>query len=222
VARDYIKAIVERDVRDIADVEKLDHLPGLLQILAHHSGQLTNFAELGGQARLDGKTTQKYVGIFEQLFLLKRVRPWFRNEMQRLIKTTKLHFVDSGLLGATLALTEAQIAKDRMKFGALLETFVFGEITKLAGWADEKYNLHHYRDKDQDEVDIVIEDDGGALTGIEVKASATVRATDFKGMRKLMAYCGGDFKLGVVLYDGAQIVPFGDRLFAAPISCLWN
>ncbi len=221
-ARDYVKAIVERDVRDIADVEKLGHLPGLLQILAHHSGQLTNFTQLGGQAGLNDKTTQKYVGIFEQLFLLKRVTPWFENKMQRLVKTTKLHFVDSGLLGATMALTEAQIAKDRMKFGALLETFVFGEVTKLTGWADEKFNLHHYRDKDQDEVDIVIEDDQGALAGLEVKASATVRATDFNGMRKLMEYCGDNFKLGVVLYDGAQVVPFGERLFAAPISCLWN
>ena len=86
----------------------------------------------------------------------------------------------------------------------------------------EGYTLHHYRDKDQDEVDIVVENEQGALVGIEVKASATVHANDFKGMRKLLDNCGDDLKLGLVLYDGMKVVPFGDRLFAAPMSCLWT
>jgi predicted AAA+ superfamily ATPase len=221
-ARDYVKAIVNRDVRDIADVEKLEQLPWLFQVLAHHAGQLANFTQIGGQIGLDDKTTRKYVGIFEQVFLLREVSPWFRNEMKRLIKTPKLHFIDSGLLSAMLGLTESRIAKNRSVFGALLETFVFSENTKQSAWSDESFTLHHYRDKDQDEVDFIIEDGQGALVGIEVKASATVHAGDFKGMRKLLDTCGDDLKLGVVLYDGTQVVPFGDRLFAAPISCLWN
>ena len=120
-----------------------------------------------------------------------------------------------------LALTTEQIAKDRSKFGAVLETFVFAEVMKQTTWSDEGYTLHHYRDKDQDEVDIVVEDEHGALVGIEVKASATVYASDFKGMRKLLDICGDDLKLGIVMYDGTKVVPFGDRLFAAPMSCLW-
>jgi predicted AAA+ superfamily ATPase len=221
-ARDYVKAIVQRDVRDIADVEKLDQLPRLLQALAHQSGQITNFTQLGGQIGMDDKTTRKYVGILEQLFLVNRVSPWFRNELKRLIKTPKLHFVDSGLLAALLALTAEQTARDRSTFGAVLETFVFSEVMKQTTWSDEGYTLHHYRDKDQDEVDIIVEDEHGALVGIEVKASATVHASDFKGMRKLLDSCGDDLKLGLVLYDGTKVVPFGDRLFAAPISCLWT
>jgi uncharacterized protein len=220
-ARDYVKAIVQRDVRDIAEVEKLDQLPRLLQALAHQSGQLTNFTQIGGQIGMDDKTTRKYTGILEQLFLVQRVSPWFRNELKRLIKTPKLHFVDSGLLATLLALTTEQIAKDRSTFGALLETFVFAEVMKQTTWSDAGYTLHHYRDKDQDEVDIVVEDEHGALVGVEVKASATVHASDFKGMRKLMDICGDDLKLGIVMYDGTKVVPFGDRLFAAPISCLW-
>lgn len=220
-ARDYVKAIVQRDVRDIAEVEKLDQLPRLLQALAHQSGQLTNFTQIGGQIGMDDKTTRKYIGILEQLFLVHRVSPWFRNELKRLIKTPKLHFVDSGLLAALLAMTTDQIAKNRSTFGAVLETFVFAEVMKQTTWSDAGYTLHHYRDKDQDEVDILIEDEGGALVGIEVKASATVHAGDFKGMRKLLDICGDDLKLGLVLYDGTKVVPFGDRLFAAPMSCLW-
>lgn len=221
-ARDYVKAIVQRDVRDIAEVERLDQLPRLLQALAHHSAQLTNFTQIGSQVRLDDKTTQRYVGILEQLFLVQRVSPWFRNHLKRLIKTPKLYFIDSGLLSAMTALTADQIAKDRGLFGAALESFVFAEIVKQTGWSDEEHTLHHYRDKDQDEVDVIVENGQGALVGIEVKASATVQASDFKGLRKLAAICGDDLKLGVVLYDGTNVVPFGSRLFAAPISCLWS
>jgi len=194
----------------------------LLQVLAHHSGQLTNFTQIGGQLGIDDKTTRRYIGILEQLFLVQRVSPWFRNRINRLVKTPKLHFLDSGLLAAMQGLTAEQIAKNRSRLGALLETFVFSEILKQTAWIQQRCTLSHYRDKDQDEVDFIVEDERGAMVGIEVKASATVRSSDFKGIRKLLQNCGVDLKLGVVLYDGETIVPFGDRLFAAPISCLWS
>ncbi len=220
-ALDYVNAIVQRDVRDIADVEKLDAMPRLLRILANHSGQLTNFTQIGGQIGLDDKTTSKYVGVLEQLFLVRRVEPWFRNRVKRLVKTPKLHFLDTGLLGALMGVTAERIAKDRSVFGVLLETFVFAEVLKHVSWSGESHALHHYRDKDQDEVDLVIETDRGALIGLEVKAGATVNAGDFKGLRKLANACGDDFAQGLVLYDGKMVLPFGDRLLAAPISCLW-
>jgi hypothetical protein len=220
-ARDYIRAIVERDVRDIADVERLDRMPRLLQVLAHYSGQLTNFTQVGGQIGFDDKTTRKYVGILEQLFLVRRLQPWFRNELKRLVKTPKLHFLDSGLLAALLGVTPERIAADRTVFGRLLETFVFSEILKQVSWMDRSCAVFHYRDKDQDEVDLVLEDVAGAVVGIEVKAAATVMAADFKGLRKMAAACGSDFQAGIVLYDGETTVPFGRRLFAAPVSCLW-
>lgn len=221
-ARDYLKAIIQRDVRDIAEVGKLDQLPHLLRVLAHHSGRLTNFTQIGGQLGLDDKTTGRYVAILEQLFLVRRVEPWFSNRLNRLVKTPRLHFLDSGLLAATLGATEERIAKDRAILGPVLETFVFSEILKQSEWLDESCILHHYRDKDQDEIDIVLETGGGALIGIEVKAAATVSAADFRGLRKLGDARGDDLKLGVVLYDGENIVPFGDHLFAAPISCAWG
>ena len=221
-ARDYVKAIVQRDVRDIAEVEKLEQMPRLLQILAHHSGQLTNFTQVGGQIGFDDKTTRKYVSILEQLFLVRRVEPWFRNQLKRLVKTPKLHFLDSGLLGTLLRATAEQVARDRSIFGTLLETFVFSEVLKQASWLDESCAVYHYRDKDQDEVDLVIEAGDGALVGIEIKASATVNAGDFKGLRKLAAASERDFRLGLVLYDGTRAVPFGERLFPAPIPCLWG
>ena len=220
-AREYINSIVQRDVREIAEVEKLDQTPRLLRAMALQSTQLTNFTQIGGRMGLDDKTTRKYLGILEQLYLVRRIEPWFRNRLKRLIKTPKLHFLDSGLLAALMAATAERVAKDRSVFGVLLETFVFAEVLKLVSWAEQSYAIHYYRDKDQNEVDIVIENDVGELVGIEVKASATVTGTDFKGLRKLAELCGAELKLGVVLYDGETLVPFGDRMFAAPLSCLW-
>jgi predicted AAA+ superfamily ATPase len=221
-ARAYVRSIVQRDVRQITDVEKLDMLPRLLRALARYAGQLSNFTQLGGQIGLDDKTTRSYIAIFEHLFLVRRVEPWFRNQLSRLIKTPKLHFLDSGLLAAMLGATPKRIAADRTLFGPLLETFVFAEVMKQETWLDGSCTLYHYRDKDQDEVDIVVENDAGEIVGIEVKASATVGANDFKGLRKLAGATGKDFRLGVVLYDGDQSVPFGDRMFAAPIPCVWG
>lgn len=221
-ARDYVSAIVQRDVRDIADVERLTQMSRLLRVLAHHSGQLTNFTLIGGQNNLDDKTTKKFVAILEQLFLVRRIEPWFRNRLKRLVKTPRLHFLDSGLLSAILGVTAEQVARDRTLFGPLLETFVFSELLKQNAWLDEPCSFWHYRDKDQDEVDLVIENEAAELVGIEVKAAATVNASDFKGLRKLADATGHALRLGVVLYDGAQTVPFGDRLFAAPVSCLWG
>jgi predicted AAA+ superfamily ATPase len=221
-ASSYIRAIVQRDVREIAAVEKLEQLPRLLRVLAHAAAQLTNFTQIGGQLGLDDKTTRTYLGILEQLFLIKRVEPWFSNRLSRLLKTPKLHFLDSGLLAALLGATAERIAANRSMFGPLLETFVMSEVLKQVGWLDDGYTLAHYRDKDKDEVDFVIESAAGEIVGIEVKAAATVSGSDFKGLRKLAAATDKAFKLGVVLYDGGQSLPFGEKMYAAPISCLWG
>jgi len=221
-ARSYIRAIVQRDVREIVEVEKLEQVPRLLRVLAHTSAQLTNFTQIGGRVGLDDKTTRTYLGILEQLFLVKRVEPWFSNRLSRLLKTPKLHFLDSGLLAALLGATAERIAANRSIFGPLLETFVMSELMKQVGWLDDGYTLSHYRDKDKDEVDFVMESAAGETVGIEVKAAATVGGSDFKGMRKLADATGKAFKLGVVLYDGEQSLPFGDRMYAAPVSCLWG
>jgi hypothetical protein len=220
-AREYLRALVQRDVRDIAEIEKLDRMTRLLQILAQHSGRLVNLSQIGGQIGLDDKTVGRYVTILEQLFITRRVDPWFRNRLKRLLKTPRLHFLDSGLLAAILGATAQGIAADRSMLGPLLETFVFAELAKQTEWFDEPCALHHYRDKDQDEVDLIIESGAGAIIGFEVKAAASVTGADFKGLRKVANACGTDFKLGAVLYDGDAVVPFGERLYAVPVSCLW-
>ncbi len=167
-------------------------------------------------------TTRKYADIFEKLFLIRTLEPWYSNELRRLVKTPKLHFLDSGLLAAMRNLFPVRLQSDRTPFGPLLETFVLGELLKLASWSPERYDFFHFRDRYNHEVDIVIDNQDGQVVGIEVKASATVRGDDFTGLRKLAEASGKRFVLGLVLYDHDTIVPFGQRMFAAPISTLWG
>lgn len=219
---DYIHAIVQRDVRDVAQVDQIGQMPKLLRVLAEHSGQLVNYSAIGGSLAVNHVTTRKYVDIFESLFLVRTLQPWFSNKLKRLTKTPKIHFLDSGLLAALRDISPDHIRGDRGKFGALLETFVFAEILKLASWAGDRFEFSQFRDKQQNEVDIVIEDRRGRVTGIEIKAGATVTSSDFKGLRMLAEACGDRFVSGVVLYDHDKIVPFGERLHAAPLSVLWG
>ncbi|WP_184377529.1 ATP-binding protein [Rhizobium sp. BK619] len=218
---DYISLILDRDVRDIANIDQLDRLPRLLRILAEHASQLTNNSSFGSALSLSSVTAQKYVGILERLYLLRLVAPWSTNSLSRLIKTPKMHFLDSGLLAAVRDDDEERLLRDRGRFGPLLETFVVSEIMKIAAWTDLRLSFSHYRTKDQDEVDLVIEDRRGRVVGIEVKASATVRPSDIKGLRQLKAATGDRFLQGLVIHDHDRVTPFDENISAIPISSLW-
>ena len=221
-ARQYIDALIERDVRDIAHIDKLDQLPRFLRALAHTAGQMCNYTQLGAQVGLDGKTALRYCGVFEQMYLLQRIDVWARNRLSRVVKTAKLQFLDADLLSSLLDLTAQEVAQDRTRFGNVLETFVFGELLKHSTTAQDDYRLMYYRDADQFEVDVVIENAAGQLVGVEVKAAATVKASDLRGLKKWAALAGPQFRLGVVLYDGTETLPLGDGLWAAPLSSLWG
>ncbi len=219
-AKAYIQTLVERDVQDIAQVEHLSQIPYLLDIAAAHCGQLFNASQIGGQLMLDTRTLDKYLGVLEKLFLVQRLPAWGRNELNRLIKTPKLHFLDAGLQATLTRLTPDMLITHRERWGATLETWVYAELRKALALSDEAWYLSHYRDKDQVEVDFVLENPQRQLIGIEVKAAATVQVQDFKGLRKLQTQTGADFLTGIVLYDGAHALPFGPGMWAVPLAAL--
>lgn len=216
----YLKALLERDVRDLGTIEKLTDMPRLLAVLAQLSGQLVNFSQIGGQLGMDSKTAQKYLGIMENLFLIKRVAPWSSNELSRLVKTPKLHFLDAGLQAALVRLNPTLALSDRTRFGATLESWVCGELAKILSLTPEPWQVFHYRDKDQVEVDFILESTDRQLIGIEVKAAATVTHADFNGLKKLRSLNGNRFISGIVLHDGKHVLPFGDGLWAVPLAML--
>jgi predicted AAA+ superfamily ATPase len=221
-ARSYLTSVLTRDLRDIAEIEKLTELPKFVRLLAEHSGQLVNYSRFGASIDVSHKTGQRYVALLEQVFLVATLQPWYTNALKRIAKTPKLHFLDSGLLATVRGLTFNRVMADRGVLGALLESFVFAEVLKLMTGSDLRLSPYHFREQQRHEVDIVLERDDGKIVGIEVKASATVKSADFAGLRTLAEASKERFAFGVVLYDSADIVPFGDRLAAAPLSCLWS
>jgi len=218
----YVNAIVQRDIKDVAQVEQLAVMPRLLRVIAEHSGQLVNYSSIGSAVGLNHVTTQKYLRIFESLFIVETVSPWFTNKLKRLTKSPKLHFLDSGLLASMRGISPEQVRRDRSTFGTVLEPFVYSEVRKIAAWSDRQPSIFHFRDREGVEVDIVLETSEGYISGIEIKAAASVTSQDFKGLRKLEETLRDRFTQGVVLYDGDQVVSFGNNLFAAPISSLWS
>jgi predicted AAA+ superfamily ATPase len=219
-ARAYMTTLVERDIQDIAHIDQTSQIPQLLNITAELSGQLMNLSQIGGQIGMNGKTVDKYLGILEKLFLVRRLPAWSRNELNRLIKAPKIHFLDAGLQSTLTRLTSELAVTQRTRFGATLKTWVYGELLKLQSITPESWFLSHYRDKDQVEVDFVLESPLLEIIGIEVKAAASVQLSDFKGLRRLRELAGAQFVTGIVLYDGTHALPFGDGLWAVPLNRL--
>jgi predicted AAA+ superfamily ATPase len=220
--RDYIETLTQRDARDLIRIRSLDVLPRLLEHAAAQTARLINVSELAGPLQFSRTTIREYITLLERVFLVEELRPWHTNRMSRLIKTPKLHLGDTGLACVLLGIDAAALGKDRTALGPLLETFVFQELRRQASWHEEEIRFYHFRDKDNSEVDIVLERGAYELAGIEVKASATVIEADFRGLRKLKDAANKRFVAGVVLYDGDTSVSFGDNLFAVPIRLLWE
>jgi predicted AAA+ superfamily ATPase len=219
--RDYVDTQIQRDVRDLSRVRSLDTLPKLLRVAATHTARLINVADLAAPFELTRQTIHEHVTLLERVFLLERLPSWHVNQMSRLVKRPKLHVGDTGITCALLGLDSVRLEADRALLGAMLETFVLQDLRRQASWRPDPIDFFHFRDRDDFEVDIVLEGDG-VVAGVEVKAAATVNDSDLRGLRKLQSAAGKRFAAGVVLYDGSATVSFGGGLFAVPIRRLWE
>lgn len=215
--RDFTNTIIQRDIQDIASIQNVSILPKLLQLCASQTARLFNVSDLASPFSVSRPTIKEYIALLEQIFLVEQIQPWHTNRLSRLIKTPKIHLTDTGLACALLNVKSDDLDKDRGLLGQLLETYVYQELQKYASWQDNKIDIYHFRNKDKVEVDFVIQD-GKYITGIEVKASATIQLSDFKGLIKLRDTVNECFATGVVFYDGDTILSFGDRLFAVPFA----
>ena len=215
-------SLVQKDLKDLGQIEHLDEMPRLIQIICNQIGNLINYTEVGNLLGLSRQTVAKYLQLLEQLFIFQELPAWHRNENKRLIKTPKAHIVDSGLLCALRRINHEKINRDPQLFGHLLESYVLCELRRLASWHDEPLYFSYYRDKDQVEVDIVIETLSGDVIGIEIKASATLRNQDFQGIERLRKSAGKNFMMGMVLYDGDHTNVVDGNIFSAPLGVLWE
>ena len=218
----YASAIAERDIPDIASIERPASIPLLLKMVATLNGQLVNANDLGHRLGIDRKTALRYLDLIEQIYIIRTLPSWSSNAIKRLVRAPKLHFIDTGLAAHLANLSAEKLTPEKGPFGPLLESFVLSELEKQNRWGTGRYDFSHFRDKDGAEVDIVVENQDGRIAGVEVKAAATVGRRDFAGLTKLAAAAGDRYAGGVVLYDGEHSLPFGDGKRAVPISALWS
>lgn len=217
----YVQSLIDREVRQLAKIERLPQLTTLIRLLAARSGMLVAAGSLETELQLSRPTVARYIQLLEEVFLVKRIPGWSRNLGTRATSAAKLIFVDSGIASRLLAADAHTLRRPGAPFGPLLEGFVLSELARQITWSQQLVELYHYRDHNKVEIDAVLENRQRQVVGIEVKAASTVRSDDFNGLRRLAEKLGDDFVLGVVLYTGSATLPFGPKLRAMPVSALW-
>jgi uncharacterized protein len=220
--RSYILTMLQRDIRDLANISDLSAIPRLLAVTAARAGGLLNFADLSRTTALPQTTLKRYFTLLEATFLMQPLRAWARNLGKRAIQTPKVYLNDSGLLAYLLGLNADRLRAEGNIAGAVLENFVYMELRKQADSSQTKPDLFYWRTVSGQEVDFVLEDREGRLAGIEVKAAATLVARDVAGLHALASAAGKSWVRGVVLYTGDEVIPFAANLHAIPISRLWS
>jgi hypothetical protein len=224
--RNFVSLVVERDVMEIRKIRQRQVLPQVLQRLAGQTGQVVNMANIADAVGLDVNTVKDYLGLLEAVFLIHRLEPFTRSAGQRAIRSAKVHAVDTGLAAYLVGLTQQKLSgrdpATLTQFGHLVETFAVNELVKQAGWSQQEVDFSHFRTRDQQEVDLVIETTSGSVAAIEVKASGTVADHDFAGLRLLREKLGSAFVGGAVVNLGQRSYTYEDRLHVLPLDRLWT
>jgi len=217
----YLTLIMERDLYDISNVHDASVMVRLLSALATRTATLFNQAEMSRFAGIPNSTLSRYISMLETLFLIYLLPAWSINLSKRLVKMPKIHVVDSGLVAHLCRAGKEALLRDRLLTGRLFESFVIMEVLKQSGWSEHPARLYHYRSHDGDEVDLLLEDSAGRVAGVEIKLSESISRGDLKGLISLREQLGDRFTRGVIVYLGDQVIPFGDKLEALPLSVVF-
>ncbi|GAA2848588.1 ATP-binding protein [Streptosporangium fragile] len=213
----YIADLLSRDVKQVADIEKAGDMRRLIALLAAQASGLLNVSRLASELSITAPTVRGYVDILETIYLVRLIPAWSSNLTTRAVATPKVIFTDSGLADYLTSGTTSDAS-----LGGLMENFVLSELSRQLTWSDTPARLYHYRDRDQYEVDGVLENNSGQIIGIEVKAAETVRVDDFRGLKLMQRRLGPRFRAGFVLYCGTESLSFGEGMACLPISALWT
>ena len=216
-----MEALLSRDLQDIAKIHKFQAMGDLVKILCDWTGKLLDISALGSNLAISRMTLEAYFNALEILFVVERVSPWIKVDYQRVGRQPKLFLTDSGLICSLLRWQYDQVLLDSDRAGKIFETFIFNELAALVDASLGEFALYHYRDREGREVDFIIERDDGSVLGIEVKAGSSVGQGDFKHLLWLQKTIKHPF-VGIVLYSGSHVLPFGKNLWAVPMASIWR
>jgi predicted AAA+ superfamily ATPase len=218
----YISTLLERDVKNLSEIDRIEILPPLLSLLANRTGSLVNDAALALAAKVSQPTLKRYRTLLNGVFLTWTLPPWLKNLEKRLVKSPKIYFHDTMLLCHILGFAPGELAAKRPElYGFILENFAAGELNKELSRL-EGFRLYHFRTSDQKEIDFIIEGPRGDILAVEVKGSSSVFPEDFRHIRFLEAAVKERFIRGIVLYQGDKAIQFDRKLFALPFPALWE
>jgi uncharacterized protein len=220
--RDYIEALLERDLKDIAKIHRYDAMQELIKVLAAWSSKFMDVSSISAGLSVHRPTVATYINALEALYIVERVLPWTNTDYDRVGKLSKLFMSDSGLMSSILSWNMDQVRFDSDRLGKLMETFIFSELASQIDASEGEYELYHYRDREQREIDFLIEREDHAILGIEVKSSTSIQKKDFKHLQWFHENLSKERPfIGIVLYSGKLPLSFGQNLWAIPMSMLW-
>jgi len=220
--KDYLQAILQRDLKDIINIKRQGTMNELVAILAAWSSKFMDISSIGSSLSIQRTTLESYTNALEALYLIEKIDPWIKTDYDRVGKHSKIFMTDSGMMSSILKWKKDQLQFDSDKIGKLIETFIFNELSSQIDLCNDEYTLYHYRDREKREIDFLIEREDGMLLGIEVKSATTITKDSFKHLKWFQNNIAkkGQF-IGIVLYTGKSIVSFGEGLWAVPMSILW-
>lgn len=217
----YLSTMLQRDVRDLSQIEGLAALPMLLALIAARAASILNMSELARAVDLPYRTLVRYVALLEAIFFVRRIPAWSRGLGGRITRHPKVVLVDTGVAAHLQNVELARLQRDETLAGPIVENFVAMELMKQLEWSRTMPALYHFRDAAA-EVDLVLERLDGTLVGVEVKAGASVSERELRGLTALAAAAGPKFHRGIVLYTGRTSIDLAPRIRALPINALWQ
>jgi predicted AAA+ superfamily ATPase len=221
--RDYINALIERDLKDITKIQRHSAMHKLIKVMAVWSSKFMDVSAIGTGLSITRPTLESYLNALEALYITETVQPWSNTNYGRVGKQSKAFMTDSGLMSSLLNWRFDQVRLDPDCSGKAIETFIFNEIAAQVECGGGQYELFHYRDRDQREIDFIVERDDGALLGIEVKAGSALGKNDFKHLKWFKDHLAGPRPfVGISLYTGEHVVPFGENQWGIPMGKLWG
>ncbi|MEN8237089.1 MAG: ATP-binding protein [Pseudomonadota bacterium] len=220
--QDYIEALLERDLQDITRIQRREAMVELVKILAAWSSKFMDISAIGSGLSIRRPTVESYINALEALYLVEKVPAWVRTDYARVGKQKKLFFADSGLMSSLLNWRAENLRFNSYRIGKLIETFVFNELSAQIDSNNGEYNIFHYRDREQREIDFIVEREDESLLGVEVKASSSIGRNDFKHLTWFRENVAGHRPfVGIALYSGEIPLSFGKNLWGIPFGMLW-
>lgn len=218
----YLTLILEKDIRELSNIEGLVELPSLLQLMASRCGSLLNISEMTRTLKIPNTTLTRYLALLKNLYLFVTLPSWSKNITKQIVKAPKIYLNDTGLLLHLMGYQANRLLKEMGFLGHVFENFVVMELQKQMTWSQQPSRMYHYRTYQGQEVDILLETPDSRIVGIEVKLSNNVNPKDFSGILDLEKEIGSHFHRGIVLYLGDSIIPFGTNKHAVPLGHLFT